>query len=793
MKREFFIILLFIFIPFFSLSQLCESGIPLGLSKFDNSTLKEIQFEPPDLTPIFKYNSDNQHKSLRFSEKIPIKINPIKEGDIEKAGNGFTISRIRLKAEGAKSIQLVFSPFKVPSGLKVFVYDPSGQYILGAFTEKNNHQWNSLAIEPISGEELIVEIQLPPFCSFEPQIEISELWYDFIGIQNILKDGYFGHSDDCNFDIKCSPGDNWQIEKHSVCRIIAGGSLCTGTLVNNTRKDAKAYFLTANHCINSESVANNMLAFFNYESSTCNGTDGFINQTISGSSLKATTANLDFCLLELSTIPPPPYNSYYSGWSLNDTPASETAVIHHPMGDVKKISIDNDATVTGNYGGTYDENSHWKILNWEYGTTEGGSSGSPLFNEYHQIIGTLTGGEASCQNSVNDYFSKLSLAWNSYPLPNEQLKTWLDPDNQNPNHLTGYKPFSTTSKPVINFSVSQSTINAGGFVDFIDLSTNNPTSWNWSFPGASPDNSQSQYPTNIIYPYPGVYPVSLTASNSNGSNSKTIDSFIHVLNGCNFQNNISDTETLALYGFSSGEWGYWTGHNQYGFSEICEKFTNSSGYWIHGLSYLPGRVFASSASSKITFTIRKGGALPGIPVYSKEILLNTINSGIYNTIEINPPVYVGPDFFAGFQIYYSQSDTFALVHSLPRGSGGNNTCFVRQQSGWIPINENNSDFTISLAIKPFTCSLNDINDVQTESSLSLFPNPFSEKIVITNSDISDFGQISIYDITGREVYRFQIDKRATQEIDLSFLETGIYTATAFGKSKKESFKLLKSN
>ena len=63
---------------------------------------------------------------------------------------------------------------------------------------------------------------------------------------------------------------------------------------------------------------------------------------MSGSELLATASNIDFALVELSVVPPQNYEPIYAGWdrSLPDLVKNVTC-IHHPSGDVKKISIDD--------------------------------------------------------------------------------------------------------------------------------------------------------------------------------------------------------------------------------------------------------------------------------------------------------------------------------------------------------------------------------------------------------------------------------------------------------------------
>ncbi|MCS6916127.1 MAG: PKD domain-containing protein, partial [Chitinophagales bacterium] len=82
--------------------------------------------------------------------------------------------------------------------------------------------------------------------------------------------------------------------------------------------------------------------------------------------------------------------------------------------------------------------------------------------------------------------------------------------------------------PVVDFKANVTNINMGQSVSFQDLSLNVPTSWNWQFPGAVPSSSTVQHPTGIMYPNPGTYDVTLSASNGFGSNSVTKVGYITV-------------------------------------------------------------------------------------------------------------------------------------------------------------------------------------------------------------------------------------------------------------------------
>jgi hypothetical protein len=190
-----------------------------------------------------------------------------------------------------------------------------------------------------------------------------------------------------------------------------------------------------------------MVLYFNYESPTCNGPDGDDTQTLTGTNLLATTYRLDFSLVELSESPPLSYEPYYAGWDIREEGAEQVVSIHHPQGDVKKFSRYNKKVETGDftYLYDYDDNTHWYIDDWSLGITEGGSSGSPLFNEEHRIVGDLTGGSAVSNCTSSDaYYAKLSHSWDDYSNASTQLKHWLDPDSTGLTFIDGFDPLVRT-------------------------------------------------------------------------------------------------------------------------------------------------------------------------------------------------------------------------------------------------------------------------------------------------------------------------------------------------------------
>lgn len=96
---------------------------------------------------------------------------------------------------------------------------------------------------------------------------------------------------------------------------------------------------------------------------------------------------------------------------------------------------------------------------------------------------------------------------------------------------TNYIVVSQTAMeaPIANFTSNTNTGSAPLGVSFLDQSSNNPTSWSWTFNGGTPANSADQNPS-VVYNTPGTYTVSLTATNANGTDTETKTAFIIVTN-----------------------------------------------------------------------------------------------------------------------------------------------------------------------------------------------------------------------------------------------------------------------
>ncbi|PLX17316.1 MAG: hypothetical protein C0597_07185 [Marinilabiliales bacterium] len=447
MKSLLFTSLLILFYPFINIGQINYKGIP----NFYDELKQEIPIEVLPEVNVRKLESEDRQensrlKKMRYADMIDVDISPETHG-IWNVIEDEKIWYMSIKSSGAFSLSLIFDQFRLPVGAKLYIYSVDKQHVRGAFTYKNNKLSYILPIAPIRGDEIILEYHEPYNVDFSGELHISEVAHDYKNIFNYLskEEKGFGDSGDCNININCDEDELWQLLKHSVCKITYNGWLCTGALINNTKEDSYPYLLTANHCINNNYDASVAMFYFNYESPECINQDGILDQVISGSSIVATPPEktIDFSLLELSSEPPPGYKPYFAGWSRDISNPSSVISLHHPRGDIKKITKSLDGAETGDYGEGYNLDAHWWIDQWDSGTTEGGSSGSPLFDQNGRIIGDLTGGEANCEYNYNDYYQQLYHSWQDFADPEDQLKTWLDPLNLGVITLNGYLPYDT--------------------------------------------------------------------------------------------------------------------------------------------------------------------------------------------------------------------------------------------------------------------------------------------------------------------------------------------------------------
>jgi PKD repeat protein len=430
-----------------------------------------------------------------------------------------------IESDSSKSIKLFFDSLIIPTGAQLFVYNSDYSIVYGAFTNENVDSNGVFTVADFPESELTIEYFEPADAEFSGSLILGQVGLAYRDLNQLFS----SEDDDGLIDVNCDDGIEWQYQKHAVCKYTFTEEqysyTCTGALINNNKEDGTPYFLTAFHCISSSTSTSSIVAYFNYETSGC-GLDQESTKTLSGASLITKGEDSDFTLLKLKDTPPASYQPYYAGWDLTDS-ADQTVGIHHPNGLMKKIVFDYDSPTTYDEIVFWDDdestpaNTHW-LVEFDYGVTESGSSGSPLFNQDKRIIGQLHGG-----GDEYDLYGKLNYSWSNNERLYSKLQTYLDSDDEL-TFIDGY--FPSDNWPEAVFKTDYQYVCVGASIPFIDYSVFDVSSWHWVFSPSTVTfaDSTSEYSQNPIVEFDeaGTYDVKLVVENSVGKDSLTYSSLI---------------------------------------------------------------------------------------------------------------------------------------------------------------------------------------------------------------------------------------------------------------------------
>ena len=357
---------------------------------------------------------------------------------------------VSFTSPGASGLRLGLLVDDLPAGAKVRGYaqggatafELSGTDILAAI--KRNRDAGDLGdsgrtywTPVVEGEEATLEIALPPGASADA-VKVSVPTLSHVSVKaSELATLMIGQAASCEVDVSCS-ADAAPQSRATARMIFVDGAFsyaCTGTLLNDTRSSGTAWFLSAEHCIGSQTVASSIVTYWSYKSASCNAPilDSAMTPLTAGATLLYSSTNTDTAFMQLNARPPD--SAVFAGWSASPPQfGTELVGIHNPRGDMQKISRGllagflsctvgltdsfacREAPITG---------SNFLNATWSSGTVESGSSGSGLFtsiNGSRYLVGQLKGGDASCQDPTGlNAYGRFDIAYNA------ALARWLSP------------------------------------------------------------------------------------------------------------------------------------------------------------------------------------------------------------------------------------------------------------------------------------------------------------------------------------------------------------------------------
>jgi len=395
----------------------------------------------------------------------------------------------------------------------------------------------------VPGDSAVIEAVVPKARLSEFKLRLTSINHDYVGFGRLAREGALaqtkGVSGSCNVDVVCPDGDEFRDEIPSVGAYSRFGQFyCSGSLLNNTAGDQKMYFLTAHHCgMGAADAAASIVVYWNYQNSTCrtpgsadsgaNG-DGSLAQNQAGAVVRATSAASDFTLLELDDAADPAFNLSWSGWDRRDAAPQGATGIHHPRVAEKRITHSDTPLRIEGYLGNTGASHLWVQWN-QRGTTEGGSSGSPIYSPEGRVVGQLHGGYASCSTTGADHvdwYGRLFTSWTGGGTAATRLSDWLDSAGtgaQFVDTLGAEAPEPGAPTADFDFVVDDATLT----VSFTDSSSDGDSAIvarAWDF--GDSETSTEASPTHT-YAEAGVYTVSLTVTDAD-DRSHTVTQSIEV-------------------------------------------------------------------------------------------------------------------------------------------------------------------------------------------------------------------------------------------------------------------------
>lgn len=299
------------------------------------------------------------------------------------------------------------------------------------------------------GDTQVVEVWIPEGVDVvRARVEVDGASHLTASPSRLFKSTGVGAAQACHEDVACVAAKNPALAQaaRSVAKLLHTENgvsyVCSGTLINDGDAASQVpYLYTAAHCIGSQAAAATLNTFWFFEAALCGGKAASDYRQLSGGAklLHANTAS-DAALLRLGDRAPE--GAWFAGWDASALNAgTPLAGLHHPAGDLKKLSLGQALGITAAAGGVT-----YSTAAWTSGSTEAGSSGSGLFTLFegeYLLRGGLRGGSASCSStgrvedpSNRDYYSRLDqeaaalrtwLAASPAPLE-DYTGMWFNPD-----------------------------------------------------------------------------------------------------------------------------------------------------------------------------------------------------------------------------------------------------------------------------------------------------------------------------------------------------------------------------
>lgn len=294
---------------------------------------------------------------------------------IEVPGHG-SVWSISVVSPTAQALGVLFNYIDLPPGAELWAYAPkSPRQAVGPYTGAGPRGSGRFWSNTVMGDEVRVEYFLPESATDAGFFLIEELVHYYRGFapmgaggDNQTREG------PCHNDVLCYP--EWHPLHNATARIhYVDGEywwLCSATLLNTAAEDYTPYLLTAKHCVDTESEADDLKAWWFYQTQSCDGAPASYTERDTDADVLWTSNAVDITVLMIQR--KLPSGLTWSGWTTAGfANGTDLATIGHPDASMKKITFGDK--ITHSFG----DPTHYFGITFTSGTIEGGSSGSGLY------------------------------------------------------------------------------------------------------------------------------------------------------------------------------------------------------------------------------------------------------------------------------------------------------------------------------------------------------------------------------------------------------------------------------
>jgi hypothetical protein len=345
----------------------------------------------------------------------------------QRSDDGGLAARVEVTSETAHGVRVLLRFEGIDGSLEARFAGVAGRGQAFAATASELARPGGYWSPVLEGETGVVELHVAAGASVAGTMTIDGVGHLVAAGAELKLLGDIGTSGYCERDVACTANPSTALI--NVARSVVQTVLvvdrfivvCSATLLVTKPRSDIPYVMGAYHCYDPgrvrteeqvQAVAASMSVYWFFDATRCgNATPGDYVQTTDGSTLMFRSPDIDFVLVRLNSAPPA--NAYYSGWQAAPVlPGTPAIVLHHPQGDLKKLSRGMSLGYE-----SFNGQGNYIAMSYSSGSTEAGSSGAPLLTcdgactEY-QVRGALYGGNAFCGSQGDtDDFSRLDLAY----------------------------------------------------------------------------------------------------------------------------------------------------------------------------------------------------------------------------------------------------------------------------------------------------------------------------------------------------------------------------------------------